>query len=104
MRYAAALTVIGFSLLLLGCRAQRQRPSTAVFVTLVRRGPDPFPGMTDADGLYVMTILAGYKVRIRHEEIRFENLGRRLEEAFRTRAERLLLVKVEGSGRSSSEM
>jgi hypothetical protein len=52
--------------------------------------------MTDADGLYIMTILSKGNVRIRHEEIRFEDLGKRIEEVFRTRAERLLLVRVEG--------
>lgn len=65
-------------------------------MTLLRRGPDPFPGMTDGDGLYIMTIQSKGVVRIRHEQIRVESLGNRLEEIFRTRAERLLLVKVEG--------
>lgn len=65
-------------------------------MTLLRRGPEPFPGATDGDGLYVMTILPKRCVRIRHEEIRFEGLGNRIEEVFRTRVERLLLVRVEG--------
>jgi biopolymer transport protein ExbD len=52
--------------------------------------------MTDLDGLYIMTIQSEGVVRIRNENIHVENLGRRLEEIFRTRAERLLLVKVEG--------
>jgi len=65
-------------------------------VTLLRRGPDPFPGKTDGDGLYVMTIMSKCSVRIRHEEIPLENLGNRIEEIFRTRVERLLLVRVEG--------
>ena len=43
-----------------------------------------------------MTIRSKGVVRIRNENIHVENLGRRLEEVFRTRAERLLLVKVEG--------
>jgi len=52
--------------------------------------------MTDGDGLYIMTIQSKGIVRIRHEYIRVENLGNRLEGVFRTRAERLLLVNVEG--------
>ena len=43
-----------------------------------------------------MTIRSKGIVRIRNENIRVENLGHRLEEVFRTRAERLILVKVEG--------
>jgi hypothetical protein len=43
-----------------------------------------------------MTIQSKGVVRIRNENVRVENLGRRLEEVFRTRVERLLLVKVEG--------
>jgi hypothetical protein len=49
----------------------------------------------DRDGLYVMTILPTRVVRIRHEEIRFEDLGARIEEVFRTRVERVLLVSIE---------
>ncbi len=82
------------ALLFVGCTPQR--PSARIYVTLPRRGPDPFPGMTDGDGLYTMAIQAKGVVRIRHEYIRVENLGNRLEEIFRTRTERLLLVKVEG--------
>lgn len=94
MRRAAALSAIAFSLLLVGC--SRQRPSTGIFVNLLSRGPDPFPRTTDADGLYVMTVLPQRRVRIRREEIVFEDLGKRIEELFRTREERLLLVRVEG--------
>ncbi len=43
-----------------------------------------------------MTIQSKDAVRIRNQNIRVEELGRQLEEVFRTRVERLLLVKVEG--------
>ena len=43
-----------------------------------------------------LTIESRNIVRIRGEYIRLGDLGNRLEEVFRTRAERLLLVKVEG--------
>jgi hypothetical protein len=43
-----------------------------------------------------MAIQSRRVVRIRHEYIRFEDLGARLEEVFRTRSEKLLLVKIEG--------
>lgn len=43
-----------------------------------------------------MSIQAKDVVRIRHESIRVENLGHRIQEVFQTRTERLLLVKVEG--------
>src|ERR1039458_2731358 len=94
MRHATAVTLAVSSLLFLGCTPQK--PSAGVYVTLLRRGPDPFPRMTARDGLYIMTIQSKGVVRIRLEYIRVENLGSRLEEVFRTRAERLLLVKVEG--------
>jgi hypothetical protein len=81
-----------FSLLFLGCTLQK--PLAGIYVTLLRRGPDPFPEVTDRDGLYIMTIQAKGVVRVRHEYIRVENLGNRLAEIFRTRTERLLLVKV----------
>jgi biopolymer transport protein ExbD len=42
------------------------------------------------------TIQSNGVVRIRNESIHVESLGRRLEEVFRTRVERLLLVKVDG--------
>jgi biopolymer transport protein ExbD len=77
-----------------GCKAAK--PSTGITVTLLHRGPDPHPGIIDADGLYLMTILPDRKVQIRHEQISFDALGQRVEEVFRTRAERLLLVRVEG--------
>ena len=94
MRHATAITITVFSLLFLGYTPQK--PSAGIYVTLLRRGPDPFPGITDRDGLYIMTIQAKGVVRIRHEYISVENLGNRLAEIFRTRTERLLLVKVEG--------
>lgn len=93
MRVAAALSAIFFSLLFVGCN--RQKPSTGIFVTLLRRGPNPFPRMTDADGLYIMSVLPGRRVRIRHEEIPFDDLGKRIEEVFQARTERMLLVSVE---------
>jgi hypothetical protein len=52
--------------------------------------------MTDGDGLYIMRIHSKDLVHVRNEGIRVEDLGRRLAELFQTRAERLLLVKVEG--------
>ena len=52
--------------------------------------------MTDGDGLLLMSIQSKDVVRIRHESIRVENLGHRLQDVFQTRTERLLLVKVEG--------
>src|SRR3954469_16897181 len=94
MRLVAALVVILCSPLFTGCN--RQKPSTGVFVALLSRGPNPYPRITDMDGLYVMTVLPGRSVRIRHEQIPFEDLGKRIEEVFRTRAGRLLLVRVEG--------
>ena len=93
-RIGLAISVIGSSMLFLGCGDQRA--STGIYVALVSRGPNPFPGMTDGDGLYIMTVLPDRRVRIRHEEIRFDDLGYRIEEVFRTRVERLLLVRVEG--------
>jgi biopolymer transport protein ExbD len=80
--------------MLTGCTPRKQ--AAGIYVNLVRRGPDPFPQATDQDGLYIMRIQSKDVVRIRQESIRVDNLGRRLEEAFRTRAEKLLLVKVEG--------
>ena len=94
MRHATALTLFLSSLLFLGCSPRK--PSAGIYVTLLRRGPNPFPHTTDGDGLYVMTIQAKRVARIRHEEIRFEDLGERIEEVFRTRVERLLLVRVDG--------
>ncbi len=94
MRLAAPLAVILFATLLTGCT--QQRPSTGIFVTLLSRGPNPYPRATDMDGLYLMTVLPGQCVRIRHEQIPFDDLGKRIEEVFRTRADRLLLVRVEG--------
>jgi hypothetical protein len=78
----------------MGCTPQK--PVAGIYVALLRRGPDPFPQENDLDGAYVMMIQSKEVVRIRNENILVENLGRRLEEVFRTRAERLLLVKVEG--------
>jgi hypothetical protein len=78
----------------MGCGSQKR--SAGIYVNLLRRGPDPNPNVTDGDGLYVMTILPGHMVRIRHEKIRFQDLGSRIEEVFQTRVERLLLVRVEG--------
>ena len=94
MRFAAALAAILFSPLFTGCT--RQKPSSGIVVTLVSRGPNPYLRTTDMDGLYLMTVLPGRSVRIRHEQIPFDDLGKRIEEVFRTRAERLLLVRVEG--------
>lgn len=94
MRLASTLAVLCFSILSAGCKAQR--PPVGISVTLLRRGPDPFPHMTDLDGLYIMTVLPGRKVRVRGEQITFDDLGKRIEEVFRTRAERLILVRVEG--------
>jgi biopolymer transport protein ExbD len=63
---------------------------------LVSRGPEPLSQGTDADGLYMMTIMPSRSVRLRSEQVRFERLGERIQEIFRTRNERLLLVRVEG--------
>lgn len=82
------------SLLLLGCSPQE--PSAGIYVTLLRRGPDAAPQSTDGVGLRTLTIESKDIVRLRGEHIRLGNPGNRLEEVFRTRAERLLLVKVEG--------
>jgi hypothetical protein len=76
--------------------ACKPKPSRGICASLLRRGPDPFPGITDSDGARLMTIESKRVVRVQNEYIRFEDLGNRLEEIFRTRAERLLLVKVEG--------
>jgi biopolymer transport protein ExbD len=94
MRHATGVTLAVSSLLFLGCTPQK--PSAGISVALLRRGPNPFPGSTDGDGLYIMTIESKRVARVRGEHIRFENLGNRLEEVFRTRSERLLLVRVEG--------
>jgi len=48
------------------------------------------------DGLYLMTIESTRMFRLRSEDIRFEDLASRLQTIFRTRSERLLLVKVDG--------
>ena len=93
MRHAATFSALVLSLLFPGCR--NQKTSAGIYLTLLSRGADPFPGRPDHDGLYVMTIMSKRSVRIRHEEIRFENLGDRIEEVFRTRVERLILVRVE---------
>src|SRR5579884_4044953 len=77
-----------------GCARRKQ--ATGIYVSLLRRGADPSPYLTDQDHLYIMRIESRDVVRIWHETIRIENLGRRLEEVFRTRAERLLLLRVEG--------
>jgi hypothetical protein len=82
------------SLALVGCRTQES--PVGLSVTLLRRGPDPFPGYTDGDNLYIMTILPKHLVRIRNEHIPYEDLGNRIEKVFRTRTEKLLLVEVEG--------
>ena len=70
--------------------------ATGIYVSLLNRRSDPLPEATDQDGLDIMRIQSRDVVRIRQETIRVEDLGRRLEEVFRTRAEKLLLVKVEG--------
>jgi biopolymer transport protein ExbD len=70
--------------------------SRGVYVNMLSRGPDPNPGLTDMDGLYLMTIESKHMVRLRSENIRFEDLASRLQSIFRTRSERLLLVKVDG--------
>lgn len=98
LRCATAIAMTVFSLLLSGCGKPRTTdPGSSIIVTLPRRGPDPLPSMTDGDGLLLMSIQSKNVVRIRHESIRIENLGHRLQDVFQTRTERLLLVKVEGS-------
>jgi hypothetical protein len=94
LRHAIATSILISLLMLPGCSPRRH--AAGFYVSLLRRGPNPFPQMTDQDGLYIMRIQSRNVVLIRHKEIRVEDLGRRLEEVFRTRAERLLLVKVDG--------
>lgn len=96
MRHAVALSVIAVSLLCAGCRPQRKASSSGISVSLLRRGPAPTPGGTDGDALYVMTVLPKRCIRIRDEEVQFEDLADRIAELFSTRVERLLLVRVEG--------
>jgi hypothetical protein len=88
----ASLLIVSFCL----CACTPKEPSLGVYVSTLRRGPNPFPDRTDGDALYVITIQAQRVVRVRNEEVQFEHLGDRIEEIFRTRAERLLLVRVEG--------
>ena len=94
MRRTSVVTLAVYLLDLVSC-APRPVP-TGIVLELLRRGPDPFPDKTDADGLFTMTIQSKEVVRIRGESVRMENLGRLLEELFRTREERLVLLKVDG--------
>ncbi len=65
---------------------------------LPSRGPDPDKGATDGDGLYLMVIESSQTARIRHEQIRLEDLGARLRKIFFSyRSERLLLVTVDAA-------
>jgi hypothetical protein len=96
MRDITALATIVLSLLCVGCKTPEL--AVGIYVKLLKCGPDPFPGVGDRDGLYVMTVMSDRSVRLWDEKISFENLGRRMEEVFRTRSERLLLVRV-GGGR-----
>ncbi len=61
---------------------------------LPSRGPDPDKDLTDRDGLYLMVIQSSQTARIRHEQVRLEDLGERLRKIFSYRSERLLLVNV----------
>lgn len=76
--------------------AFRPNPSQGIYINLLSRGPDRYPGSTDGDGLLIMTIESKRKIRVWHEYIRYEELGNRLQTVFSTRAEKLLLMKVEG--------
>jgi biopolymer transport protein ExbD len=94
VRHIIATLILISLLMLTGCTPRKQ--AAGIYLSLLRRGPEAFPQATDQDGSYIMRIQSRDVVRIRQETIRVENLGRRLEEVFRTRAEKLLLVQVEG--------
>ena len=87
------LAVLAFSLICPGCRV-RNSP-TGIYVNVLRRGRNLSASKDESDN-YILTIISKRRVQIRGEEIPFENLDRRIQEVFRTRVERLLLVKVEG--------
>jgi biopolymer transport protein ExbD len=55
--------------------------------------PNQPPPPPDQDRTVVVIIEADKKMKINQEDILFENLGKRLEDIFKTRAERVCFVK-----------
>ena len=88
------LVLAGFSLLYPACKT-RNSPN-GIYVNVLRRGANPHVSNDDSDNLYILTVMSKRRVRVRSEEIPFENLDRRIQEVFRTRVERLILFRVEG--------